>query len=99
MFLKTLSQIRELSIKVLNLYSFNSEDTENDIVNQLNIFYEQLRLIKEKLEKSGLLQSKNEEIHENNLELIVKYLQNIDKEKSKPGDIKLPKLKRVSSSD
>lgn len=55
MFLKTLSQIRELSIKVLNLYSFNSEETENDIVNQLKIFYEQLRLIKEKLERFGLL--------------------------------------------
>ncbi len=78
MFFKTLSQLSDLGIKVLNLYSFNFEETANDIVNQLKIFYEQLRLIKEKLERFGLLQSKNEEIHENNLELIVKYLQNVD---------------------
>ncbi len=78
MFFKTLSQLSDLGIKVLNLYSFNCEETANDIVNQLKIFYEQLRLIKEKLERFGLLQSKNEEIHENNLELIVKYLQNVD---------------------
>ena len=78
MFFKTLSQLSDLGIKVLNLYSFNFEETANDIVNQLKIFYEQLRLIKEKLEGFGLLQSKNEEIHENNLELIVKYLQNVD---------------------
>jgi len=70
MFFKTLSQLSDLGIKVLNLYSFNFEETANDIVNQLKIFYEQLRLIKEKLERFGLLQSKNEEIHENNLELI-----------------------------
>lgn len=86
---------------MLGLYSLNSEETANDVVSQLKISYEQLRFIKEKLERFGLLQSKNEEIHEDNLELIVKYLQNIDKEKkkSKPRDIKLPKLKKVSLSD
>lgn len=45
----------------------NSEKTVNDIVNQLKIFYEQLRLLKEKLEKFGLLQSKNEKVNKDNL--------------------------------
>ena len=47
------------------------------------------------------IQSKNEEIHDGNLDLIVKYLQDIEKErkKSKPKDIKLPNLKKISSSD
>lgn len=45
----------------------NSEETVNDIVNQLKIFYEQLRLLKEKLEKFGLLQSKNEKVNKDNL--------------------------------
>ena len=38
---------------------------------------------------------------DNNLEEIVKYLQKLEKErrKSKPGDVKIPKLKKVSISD
>lgn len=37
----------------------------------------------------------------NNLKEIVKYLQNLEKEskKSKPGSVKIPKLKKVSGSD
>lgn len=101
MFFKTLSQLNDLDIRVLKLYSFDSEETAYDVMSQLQISYEQLRMIKEKLERFGLLQSRNEEIHDGNLELIVKYLQAIEKErkKSKPKDIKLPNLKKVSSSD
>ena len=48
-----------------------------------------------------MLQSKNEEISDDNLEKIVKYLQDVEKErkKSRPRDIKLPRLKKISSSD
>ena len=40
-------------------------------------------------------------INDNNLEEIVKYLQSLEKEskKSKPGTVKIPKLKKVSGSD
>lgn len=60
-----------------------------------------MRFIREKLERFGLLQSKNEEINDNNLEEIVKYLQNIEKEskRSKPREVKIPKLKKVSRLD
>ena len=101
MFFKTLSQLSDLDIRVLRLYSFESDETAHDIVTRIHISYDQLKLVKEKLERFGLLQSKNEEIHDGNLDLIVKYLQDIEKErkKSKPKDIKLPNLKKISSSD
>lgn len=101
MFFKTLAQLSDLDLRVLRLYSLDSDETAHEIVSELKISYEHLKLIKEKLERFGLLQSKNEEINEDNLDQIVKYLQDIEKEnrKSKPREIKLPKLKKVSSSD
>ncbi len=45
---------------------------------ELEISYEQLKHIKEKLERFGLLQSKNEEISDDNLEKIVKFLQDVE---------------------
>lgn len=101
MFFKTLSQLSDLDIRVLRLYSIDSEETVYDILKQLQLSYDQLRLVKEKLERFGLLRSKNEEIHEENLDLIVKYLQDVEKERkrSKPKDIRLPNLKKVSPSD
>ena len=101
MFFKTLAQLNDLDLRVLGLYSLTSEETAHDIVSELKISYEQLKHIKEKLERFGLLQSKNEEISDDNLEKIVKYLQDVEKErkKSRPRDIKLPRLKKISSSD
>ena len=101
MFFKTLAQLSDLDLRVLSLYSISSEETAHDIVAELKISYEQLKLVKEKLERFGLLQSKNEEINDDNLEQIVKYLQDVEKEKkkSRPRDIRLPKLKKISSSD
>lgn len=103
MFFKTLSQLSDLDIRVLKSYSYLGNDGENilDICKDIHIDFEQMRFIREKLERFGLLQSKNEEINDNNLEEIVKYLQNLEKEskKSKPGTVKIPKLKKVSGSD
>ena len=101
MFFKTLSQLNNLDLRVLRLYSLTAEETANDIVSEVEISYDRLRYIKEKLERFGLLQSKNEEISDNNLEQIVKYLQDIERErkKSRAKDIKLPKLKKISSVD
>jgi hypothetical protein len=101
MFFKTLSQLSDLDIRVLNIYSYDSHETIHDIISESNIEYNQLKYVKEKLERFGLLQSKNDEINDNNLEQIVKYLQEVEKEKkkSKPKDVKLPNLKKISSSD
>lgn len=53
------------------------------------------------MERFGLLQSRNEEINENNLEMIVKCLEKVKKENRKrnPDDIKVPSIKRVGASD
>ena len=101
MFFKTLSQLNDLDLRVLRLYSLTTEETAHDTVSELEISYERLKYIKEKLERFGLLQSKNEEISDNNLEQIVKYLQDIERERkrSRPRDLKLPKLKKISSVD
>ena len=92
-----------LDIRVLKSYSYLGNDGENilDICKDIHVDFEQMRFIREKLERFGLLQSKNEEINDNNLKEIVKYLQNLEKEskKSKPGSVKIPKLKKVSGSD
>ena len=103
MFFKTMSQLNDLDIRILKVYSNLGTDGENivSICNELNLELNQIRFIKEKLERFGLLQSRNEEINENNLEMIVKYLEKVKKENRKrnPDDVKVPSLKRVSASD
>lgn len=100
-FFKTLAQLSDLDIRVLSMYSRESEETAYDIVEKANISYEQLRFVKEKLERFGLLQSRNEKIADDNLETIVKYLQAVEKDNKKrsPKGVKIPKLKKVSLSD
>lgn len=49
-----------------------------------------------------MLQNRNEEINDDNLNKIVKYLEKIKKkenQKKKPDDVKVPNLKRASVSD
>lgn len=71
------------------------------ICNELNLELNQIRFIKEKLEWFDLLQSRNEEMNDDNLEMIVNYLEKVKKENRKRNlnDIKVPSLKRVSASD
>lgn len=103
MFFKAMSQLNDLDIRILKVYSNLKTDGESivSICNELNLELNQIQFIKEKLERFGLLQSRNEEINENNLEMIVKYLEKVKKENRKrnPDDIKVPSLKRVSASN
>lgn len=61
----------------------------------------QIQFIKEKLELFGLLQSRKEEMNDDNLDKIVKYLEKVKREnrKESPNAVKVPSLKRVSASD
>lgn len=71
-----------------------------DICKDIHVDFEQMRFIREKLERFGLLQSKNEEINDNNLKEIVKYLQNLEKkEKIQARKCKDSEAKKVSGSD
>lgn len=103
MFFKTMSQLNDLDIRILKVYSNLETDGESivSICNELNLELNQIRFIKEKLERFGLLQSRNEEMNDDNLDRIVKYLEKVKKENRKrnPNDVKVPSLKRVSSSD
>lgn len=103
MFFKTMSQLNDLDIRILKVYSNLETDGESivSICNELNLELNQIRFIKEKLERFGLLQSRNEEMNDDNLDRIVKYLEKVKKENRKrnPNDVKVPSLKRVSSSN
>lgn len=90
-------------VEALQIVQRNQDELENKIVKlqQSNLEYQ--RQITEALLDNIVEepQDKNEEINDNNLKEIVKYLQNLEKEskKSKPGSVKIPKLKKVSGSD
>lgn len=103
MFFKTLSQSSDLDIRVLRCYSklISGEETITKICRELQITGEQIRFVKEKLERFGLLQSKNDEISDNNLNEIVIYIQNIIKQNKKSNSIgvKVPKLKKLYRND
>lgn len=103
MFFKTMSQLNDLDIRILKVYSNLKTDGESivSICNELDLELNQIQFIKEKLERFGLLQSRHEEMNENNLDNIVKYLEKVKREnrKKNPNDVKVPNLKRVSGTD
>lgn len=103
MFFKTMSQLNDLDIRILKVYSNLGNNGESivSICNELNLEHNQIQFIKEKLERFGLLQSRNEEISDDNLNKIIKYLENIKKESRKKNlnDVKVPNLKKVSGID
>lgn len=102
-FFKTMSQLNDLDIRILKVYSNLGNNGESivSICNELNLEHNQIQFIKEKLERFGLLQSRNEEISDDNLNKIIKYLENIKKESRKKNlnDVKVPNLKKVSGID
>lgn len=103
MFFKTMSQLNDLDIRILKVYSNLKTDGESivSICNELNLELNQIQFIKEKLERFGLLQSRHEEMNDDNLDKIVKYLEKVKREnrKKNPNDVKVPNLKRVSGTD
>ena len=97
MFFKTMSQLNDLDIRILKVYSNLGTEGESivSICNELDLELNQIQFIKEKIERFGLLQSRHEEMYENNLDAIVKYLEKVKKK----GDVKVPSLKRVRGTD
>lgn len=103
MFFKTMSQLNDLDIRILKVYSNLETEGESivSICNELDLELNQIQFIKEKLERFGLLQSRHEEMNDDNLDKIVKYLEKVKREnrKKNPNDVKVPNLKRVSGTD
>lgn len=100
MFFNTMNQLTELDIDVLSLYNRNSQEDVISLCNRYNLKIEQVVVIKEKLERLGLIYSKNEEQRDSNIDAIVDYLNKVDKEqkKSKPRGVKLPNIKKPNRS-
>lgn len=82
---KRMSQLNNLDIRILKVYS-NLETYGKSIVsvcNVLNLELNQIQFIKDYLERFDLLQSRNEEINDDNLNKFVKYLKKIKTENQK----------------
>lgn len=103
MFFKTIAELNDIDIRVLKNYDWRNSTLETPPITPFNseFDYEQLRHIKEKLLRFGLLRSKNEELNEKNQEMIIDFLQKFYKDytSKKPKGVKIPKFKKISSSD
>lgn len=102
-----LSRLSRLDIRVLNLHggSFftdgRTDDDYNRLISEEGIDESQYRSIRQKLCRFGLLQSKNEEKREQNLEEVQEVLAELIKKINTNKIKKLhdPKYQRITSSD
>lgn len=102
MFFKTLAQLTEVDIRVLQNYDWRrSEMVELITPFNSDFDYDQLRHVKEKLVRLGLLRSNNQELSDKNQEAIIEYLQKAYKDANsrKPKGVKIPKFKKLSTTD
>lgn len=101
MYYETLDQLSLVDIRMLKLYSFSYVDEEkNDDIYRLMREHEiddsQASLIREKLERLGLLQNRNEEYMNENLSNITSYIEDLSKGKKNP---KLKTLKKITRGE
>lgn len=96
MFFETINQLTQLDVDVLKMYSMEEHDNIRTLCERYKLEIEQIRVIKEKLERLGLVYCKNDEQRDSNIDEIVDYLNKADKEKrkSKPKNVKLPSIKK-----
>ncbi len=100
MFFNTINELTQLDIDVLSLYNRESQENVMSLCNKYNLKMEQVAVIKEKLERLGLIYSRNDEQRDSNIDAIVDYLNKVDKEqkKSKPKGVRLPNIKKPNRS-
>lgn len=100
MFFDTMNELTQLDIEVLNLYSLKTQDNIWKLCKRYNLATEQITVIKEKLSRLGLLQSKNDEQRDKNLDYVIQYLEAQDKDnrKKKPSGVNFPntKIKKIN---
>lgn len=106
-FFNTLAQMNELDIRVLRLYrpTWETDDDERetfaDVMRDENIDESQYNFIRRKLYRLGMLNSKNEERRNGNVDNIGKTLTELIKQLSakNPKAVKAPKLDKITRSD
>ena len=102
-----LSRLSRLDIRVLNLHGGSyftegrTDDDYNRLISEEGIDESQYRSIRQKLCRFGLLQSKNEEKREQNLEEVQAVLTDLIKQlnSNKSKKLKDPKYQRITHSD
>lgn len=101
MFFETLNQLTLLDIDTLRMYDMNSPENYNSLTKRYNLYPEQVNMIKEKLTRLGLLYSKNDDLRDCNIDLVVDYLKKVDKDLKlkNPKGIKLPNIKKPNNSE
>lgn len=102
MFFKTISELNDIDIRVLKNYDWRIQEKTEPITPFNSEFdYAQLRHIKEKLSRFGLLKNKNDELSEQNQKIIIDFLQKLYKDinSDKPKGIRLPRFKTLYRSD
>lgn len=102
-----LSRLNRLDIRVLKLHYYNPitghmvDDSFDRLIQEEGIGYSEYRTIREKLCRLGLLESKNEEKRERNLEAVQDAVSELLSQlgKKNPKIPRSPKFQRISSSD
>lgn len=102
-FMETLNQLTTLDIDVLKMYSLNRTENIFQLCERHGIQIDQLELVRQKLQRSGLLYSNNDDQRDSNIDLLADYIEKRVKEEGKKnGDfhkIKLGKIAKVKRSE
>ncbi len=102
MFFDTLAALTALDIETLKMYSFWDHTTATDLTQKYKINNDQLKMVKEKLVRYGLLVRRNDEQRDKNLDEIVEYLQKKEKDTNSrnPKGVKLSNgIKKITISE
>lgn len=93
-FYDTLAQMNLLDIRVFKLYTFANDDNAYQVIQDYQIDTSHYRMVQEKLERLGLIYSRNEEQRDDNVDAILTYLEDLAK-----GKKARLRAKKVSKSE
>lgn len=101
MFFDTLNQLTQLDIDVLKLYGTEANENVWHLQDRYGIGPEQLQIIKEKLVRFGLVYSKRDDVRDENIDAVVKYLFAMEAENKKksPKAVKMKNITKPKSSE
>lgn len=101
MFMNTLNDLTQLDIDVLKLYKNQPDEKVWKLMERYKIKPEQVAMIKDKLVRFGLIYSKKDDVRDDNIDAIAKYLIAVDAESKKknPRLIKLKDIKKPKTAE
>lgn len=101
MFMETLNQLTQLDIDVLKLYKISPDENAWGLMERYGLQTGQLSVIKEKLVRFGLIYSKQDDLRDDNIDAMAKYLLAFEAESNKknPKTIKMKDVKKPKTSE